>query len=98
VTPPGFHGEVVGDVQEVWVPMAMQEQLMPGRKYLDDVHASWLTSMARLKPGVTIEQAQANLNVIWQQLLTSDYGAKVGADDLSAIKREQIEVHSGARG
>ena len=98
VAPPGFHGEVVGDVQEVWVPMAMQEQLMPGRKYLDDVHASWLTSMARLKPGVSIEQAQANLNVIWQQLLDSDYGAKVGADDLSAIKREKIEVHSGARG
>src|SRR4051812_1910612 len=48
VTPPGFHGQVVGDVQEVWVPAAMQEQFMPGRKYLDDVHVSWLTVMARL--------------------------------------------------
>src|SRR6185369_12882075 len=98
VTPPGFHGQVVGDVQEVWVPMAMQEQLMPGRKFLDDVHVSWLTSMARLKPGVSIEQAKANVNLIWKQLLDSDYGAKIGADDLSAIRRDTIDVSSGARG
>jgi len=98
VTPPGFHGQVVGDVQEVWVPMAMQEQLMPGRKFLDDVHASWLTAMARLKPGVSIDQAKANVNLIWKQLLDSDYGAKIGADDLSAIRRDTIDVSSGARG
>jgi predicted permease len=98
VTPPGFHGQIVGDVQEVWVPMTMQEQIMPGRKYLDDVHASWLTSMARLKPGVTIDQAKANVNLIWKQLLDSDYGAKVGSDDLTAIRRETIDVTSGARG
>jgi predicted permease len=98
VTPPGFHGQIVGDVQEVWVPMTMQEQIMPGRKYLDDVHASWLTSMAQLKPGVTIDQAKANVNLIWKQLLDSDYGAKVGSDDLTAIRRETIDVTSGARG
>ncbi|MFL6550414.1 MAG: ABC transporter permease, partial [Povalibacter sp.] len=98
VTPPGFHGQVVGDVQEVWVPMSMQEQLMPGRKYLEDVHASWLTVMARLKPGVTVEQAKANLNVVWKQLLDSDYGAKLDPGDLQAIRRDTIEVTSGARG
>lgn len=98
VTPPGFHGQVVGDVQEVWVPMSMQEQLMPGRKFLDDVHSSWLTVMARLKPGVSVEQAKANINVIWKQLLDSDYGAKAGSDDLPSLRRESIPVSSGARG
>jgi predicted permease len=54
--------------------------------------------MAQLKPGVTIDQAKANVNLIWKQLLDSDYGAKVGSDDLTAIRRETIDVTSGARG
>jgi predicted permease len=98
VTPPGFHGQVVGDVQEVWVPMAMQEQIMPGRKYLDDVHASWLTIMARVKTGVSIDQAKANLNLIWKQLLGGEYGAKVGHDDIRYLTKNVIDVTPGSRG
>ena len=98
VAPPGFNGQVVGDVQEVWIPMTMQEQMLPGRKWLDDVQSSWLVAMARLKPGVTIPQAKANLNVILKQLLASDYGSKIGADDKTQLLKEEIDVHPGDKG
>jgi predicted permease len=98
VMPPGFHGQVVGDVQEMWIPISMQEQVIPGRKFLDDVETSWLTVMGRLKPGVSLEQAKANLNVIFKQLLTSDYGAKIGQDSVKEVSKRTIEVSRGDRG
>jgi predicted permease len=98
VMPPGFNGQVVGDVMEVWVPISMQEQMMPGRKYLEDPEMSWFTVMARLKPGVTIEQAKANLNVIFKQLLASDYGNKIGEDNRKELKDNVIDVVRGDRG
>lgn len=98
VMPPGFHGQVVGDVQEMWIPVSMQEQVMPGRKFLDEVETSWLTAMGRLKPGVTLEQAKADLNVVLKQLLTSDYGAKIGQDSVKELSKRTIEVSRGDRG
>jgi predicted permease len=98
VMPPGFNGQVVGDVQQVWVPMAMQEQVMVGRKWLDDPEWSWLTIMARLKPSVSIDQAKANLNLILKQLLDSDYGAQVGEDNKKEMIKHPIDVVRGDKG
>ncbi len=98
VTPPGFHGQVVGDVQEVWVPMMMQSQVLRGRKWLDDPESSWLTMMGRLKPGVSIGQAKANVNLIYQQALNGAYGARLRPDDLKEIRKDTISVISGERG
>jgi predicted permease len=98
VMPPGFHGQVVGDIQEVWIPMAMQEQVIAGRTFLDDPEWSWLTVMARLKPGVPLEQAKANVNLALKQALASDYGAKIGQENLKEVSKGTIEVSSGARG
>ena len=98
VAPPGFHGQVVGDVQEVWMPMKMQAEVMRGRKWLENEKVSWLSVMARLKPGVTVEQATANLNLVWKQTLAGPYGARLDADDRRVIERDVIEVTPGARG
>src|SRR4051812_44555751 len=98
VAPPGFHGQVVGDVQEVWIPLMMQPQVMRGRDWLEDPESSWLTVMARLKPGVSVAQAKADVNVIWKQALAGSFGAKLDPDDLRQIQKQSIEVTSGAHG
>src|SRR3954467_1924750 len=98
VAPPGFHDQVVGDVQEVWVPMMMQSQVLRGRKWLDDPESSWLTLMARLKPGVSVSQAKANLNVVLQQALDGSFGARLRHNDLVEVKKQSIDVVPGARG
>jgi len=98
VTPPGFYGDTVGDSQDFWVPVTMQEQVMPGRKWLDDYHSSWLHIIARLKPGATVEQARANMNVVLQQLLHGTLGAKLTKSDLENLKEAKIEVNEGGGG
>jgi predicted permease len=98
VAPPGFHGQVVGDVQEVWVPMMMQSQMLRGRKWLDDPESSWLTLMARLKPGISIAQAKANVNLILQQALKDGYGARLRPNDLREVSKNSIDVIPGQRG
>lgn len=69
VAPEGFHGTTVlaGDA---WVPMAMADWAMPriGAGILTSRSAVWLVMGGRLKPGVTIEQAQAEMAIVGRDL------------------------------
>jgi predicted permease len=98
VAPPGFYGDTVGDAQDLWVPMTMQEQVVSGRKWLEDYNASWLHVIARLKPGVTVENAAANLNLLLQQLVSGPLKAKLSKDDLDNLKADKVPVSAGGGG
>ncbi len=100
VAPPGFFGEVVGDRPDMWAPMMMQPQLMPGRNFLESVNDSALVLMGRLKPGVTIEQARANVNAVVKEALTVTLNTRLSADDRDAMRNRNIavEVSAGSRG
>jgi predicted permease len=98
VAPPGFYGDTVGDAQDLWVPVTMQEQVISGRKWLEDYNASWLHVIARLKPGVTAENAAANLNLLLQQLVSGPLKAKLSKDDLDNLKAARVPVTAGGGG
>ena len=69
IAPKEFTGSMVMFKPDIWVPMMMQAQLMPTHPdWLDNRRLDWLNLMARLKPGVSMEQAQADLNLIDRQL------------------------------
>jgi predicted permease len=98
VTQPGFEGEVSGELQDVFIPMSMQTAMQPGKSWLESPNVSWLNIMGRLKPGVSLVQAKARLNVLYQQALTGPYGATLSFDDRESIKKLQLNVVSGAHG
>lgn len=98
IAAPGFFGDTVGEKQDFWVPMSMQPQMMPGRPWLDDIHASWLRVMARLKPGVSRSQAEANLDVLFQQWLQGPQGRSLDPGDQQALKQQKISVVPGGGG
>jgi predicted permease len=98
VAPPGFYGDTVGDAQDLWVPVTMQEQLINGRKWLEDYNASWLHVIARLKPGVSVEKAAANMNLVVQQLVKGPLKAKLSKDDLDNLKAAKVRVSAGGGG
>src|SRR5258708_13550716 len=67
VAPRGFHGTETFYWAEIWVPMTMQPQI-EGRSWLDNENTfnAWIAG--RMKTGVAVKQAEANLNTIAAQL------------------------------
>jgi ABC-type antimicrobial peptide transport system permease subunit len=73
VAAPGFHGVEVGESVDVYVPLMMQAQVLPTwTRGIGDWRTRWLTVMARLKDGVSIEAARAGIGVLYAQLLEED--------------------------
>jgi predicted permease len=70
VAPEGFYGTFVGRPIQFWVPASMQEKFIPGGYKLDDRSALWIEGFARLKAGVTMEQARAEISAVAQRLQT----------------------------
>ena len=67
VAPPKFSGAKVGESPDVWIPIAMCQTVPPHWSVYKDKISEGLYLIGRLKPGVTVEQATANVNVWYQQ-------------------------------
>jgi predicted permease len=69
VAPHGFDGTEITP-SAFWAPMEMQPALLPEDQFLDDVDLSWMALLGTLKPGISLEQARADLSVITGQMQT----------------------------
>jgi predicted permease len=79
VTPPGFEGAGnVGLTEDVTIPLAMEPLLDtdPTRSQLYGAGSWWLRVMGRLKPGATRQQAQAQLEIAFQQSVAEHRAAR----------------------
>jgi len=78
IAPPGFRG--LDDDTEVWIPMSMMGVVVPSR-YAEGRGTRWLSAVGRLKPGVTVDEAQASLTVVATRLAEAypDSNARYGA-------------------
>jgi predicted permease len=63
VTPAAFQGSQTGVRTEIWIPIMMEAQLNPLGDLLHDHHQFWLLGFGRLKPGVTLQQAQQEMTL-----------------------------------
>src|SRR5215831_1465701 len=63
VGPAGFTGASLMS-SDVWAPVSMQEQWIPGRVFLNDANLSWLQLIGRQRSGISMAQARADLAVI----------------------------------
>jgi len=72
VAPAGFHGMDWGEVPALWIPTMMKRQATPEFDWLEDRRGRWLHVFARLKPGITLEQAQAGLQPWFKAMLDAD--------------------------
>ena len=92
VAPEGFIGEVVGDRFDLWVPMMMEPLLMPGRDFLQSPNVETLLLIARLKPGVSLEQARANVASVTRQALTETLSSRLSSDDRQAVRDGSVNL------
>src|SRR4051812_29249859 len=68
VAPAKFTGTDVGVTPDLWVPMAMREWVLPADDWYPNRRALMLNVIGRLKPGVSIQQAEAQLKTVARQL------------------------------
>jgi predicted permease len=64
----GFEGTDAGLPTKLWVPVMMKPVITPSWDALDDERDSWFYLFGRLKPGVTREQAEASVKVLYRQM------------------------------
>jgi predicted permease len=95
VAPPGFSGEVVGGMTDLWIPLTMQTAVMHGRDWLSDRTESWLLFLGRRAPNVTLQQVQAAYPMLVRQAVLA---SAPDADGASGIATQKVIVESGARG
>jgi len=72
VAPEGFYGTFVGWGMQFWVPASMEEIFEAGGYKLEDRGARWIEAFVRLKPGVTLTQAQQEISAVAKRL-EADY-------------------------
>jgi macrolide transport system ATP-binding/permease protein len=64
---PGFTGtELIPSA--FWVPVTMDEALEPGENRLANDNMSWLAMLGRTRPGVTLDQVHADLDLIARRI------------------------------
>ncbi|HXN66014.1 MAG TPA: ABC transporter permease [Candidatus Acidoferrales bacterium] len=98
VMPQSFFGERVRTAPNYWVPLSFQSQIELRPSYLDDPNAYWLNLIARIKPGVTMAQAQAAATIALQQFLLNKQGSKLTPEDRQNIAKVYVGLFDGSTG
>jgi len=98
VMPPGFAGETVGQRADFWAPLMMEEHFLPGRHWLSRRTASWVQIMARLKPGVSLQRAEAATNLLHRQWLIDAEGPAITEARRRDIQRNTVRLLDGGKG
>jgi predicted permease len=98
VAPREFFGTEVGESPDIWIPLAMEEQIPPGWKGRENNLFQSLYLIARMKPGVRIERAGVEVNQLFDQALHQYAGSQPSPERLRDIQRASIELTPAGRG
>lgn len=104
VAEPGFHGESVGEKPDVWLPMLMELQVMPGRDWLhEDLSKSmdktmWLHVFGRLKPGVTQAKAQTEIDVLFRGIIENGYPTTLAPETRKSVLDQHLKLRDARTG
>jgi predicted permease len=93
VAPPEFFGTKVGVSPDAWIPMSMMEAVPPHWKGYNDTTAEGSYIIGRLKPGVSLEQATANLNFWYLQTFRELAGSFKYAESVESNLARLDKLH-----
>jgi predicted permease len=92
VAPPEFFGTKVGEAPDIWVPLSMMAQVPPNWVGYKDNFAELLYVMGRLKPGMSVEQATTNVNLVYQQILRGFPDAVLSEKNLKLLAKTHVPL------
>jgi predicted permease len=106
VAPAGFDGTTLGTRPRVFVPITMRALMQPGLPGDDPAgfenrRAYWIYLFARLKPGATLEQAQAALQAPYRSIINDvEAPLQQGMSEagMARFRAREIGLDAGGRG
>jgi len=102
IAPEGFEGTTLGSKPMFWVPLSMRPALGIGTQAsLTNRRNYWVYLFARLKPGVSVEQARLAVNAIYTPIITTvEAPLQIGMSDatLKLFRMKQITLEDGRKG
>jgi predicted permease len=93
-----FFGTEVGSPPDLWIPLAMQAQAQPwlNNPLSSQTQSLWL--IGRMKPGITLPEAQADTNVRYRQWLRALAGPSLPAERLEDLRKVRVKLTNAAHG
>jgi predicted permease len=100
VAPRGFTSERQGTPPDMYVPLSMNAEIYPFAGDLSTRRQDWLTMFGRLKPGMTLERAQTEINVPFREQLEIDlqFASNTSDQFLADYRSRTITLRPGQHG
>ena len=97
VAPPEFHGVNGLYAGDVWVPMMMYQQVFPVVAAVNQRRSLYFSVAGRLKPGVTLAQAEGAMQSVAQRL-AEEYPKENRAKGIKLLPAAQAAIAPKTRG
>jgi predicted permease len=101
VAPREFDGTTLGSRPYVFVPISMRREMHPTFNDFENRRSYWVYVFARLKDGITIDQAKSAINAVYKPILLNvEVPLQTGMSDqtLARFKTKEVKVEDGRRG
>ena len=101
VAPAGFDGITLGSRPQVFVPITLRGVMNPGFNQFHNRRSYWTYLFARLRPGVSLDQARTQINLPYHAIINEiEAPLQKGASDqtLARFKAKLVTLEEGARG
>jgi predicted permease len=101
VAPRGFEGTTLGTRPRVYVPLTMRAQMNPGWEGFTNRRTYWAYMFARLKPGLSTQQATASINAVYRPIMNeveAPLQEGMSPQTLAKFKAKKIDLADGRRG
>ena len=98
VAPPGFFGEQPGVAPDLWIPLTMWGQIVPGRNLLQSPGTGWLRIIGRVRPGVATSVVHPELTATFRDVVSGIFGPRMPDDIRRDTASATIRLEPVGRG
>jgi putative ABC transport system permease protein len=98
ITPIGFNGAAIGEPADITLAINAKPVLQPEDDDSVGPDRRWILALARPAAGLSREQLQARLDVVWADLLARTLPAGISAETRQRILSTTLRLEPGATG